>query len=114
MQAALTAAFLQLPPAAQVTLLSDRFALAQSGEQPMSAWLDLVALLPQTRGPSHAALMGQAQAGLRLLAQALARQRGGRGPGRSHARAAGARTAGPGLGRPAGRGQRGRSPAVRR
>jgi hypothetical protein len=47
LQSALTAGFLQLPPAAQITLLSDRFALAQSGEQPMSAWLDLVAQLPQ-------------------------------------------------------------------
>lgn len=70
-QAALAAAFLQLPAAAQITLMSDSFARAQSGEQPMAAWLDLVAQLPQARGPAHAALMGQAQAGLRLLGDAF-------------------------------------------
>jgi aminopeptidase N len=69
---ALAAGFGTLPPAAQVTLLSDSFALAQAGQLPLSAWLDLLPALADVRGDTRPALLGQAQAGLRVLDEALA------------------------------------------
>ena len=69
---ALAAGFGTLPPAAQVTLLSDSFALAQAGQLPLSAWLDLLPALAGVRGDTRPALLGQAQAGLRVLDEALA------------------------------------------
>lgn len=69
--AALVARYAALPPAAQVSLLSDSFALAQAGQLPMSAYLDLLAALPQVAGPARGALVSQAGAGLQFLALVL-------------------------------------------
>lgn len=70
-QAALAQAFAELPPAARVTLLSDSFALAQAGLQPMSAYLELLAALPRVQGVGRPALFSQALAGLSFLDDAL-------------------------------------------
>lgn len=69
--AALVARYASLPPAAQVSLLSDSFALAQAGQLPMAAYLDLLAALPQVTGPARGALISQAGAGLQFLALVL-------------------------------------------
>lgn len=70
-RAALAKAFAELPAAVQVTLLSDGFALAQTGLLPVADWLQLVAQLPASRGEGRAALFAQAGAGLRVLRDAL-------------------------------------------
>lgn len=62
----------QLPAAAQVTLLSDTFALAQAGSLPMADDLDLLTALPQVQGSGRAALFAQAGTGLNFLALARA------------------------------------------
>ncbi len=71
LMAALAARVAGLPAPAQITLMSDTFALAQAGLLPMTAWLDLVAALPSVRGLGRPALLAQAQSALRLLAEAL-------------------------------------------
>lgn len=70
--AALAQAFAQLPGTGQVSLLSDRFALAQAGLAPMRDWLALLAHLPTVRGNARPALWSQARSGLELLRDALA------------------------------------------
>jgi aminopeptidase N len=71
-QAALTQAFAELSSAARITLLSDNFALALAGLQPMAAYLDLLAALPRAQGVGRAALFTQALAGLQFLDNTLA------------------------------------------
>ena len=71
-KASLAAAYAKLPAAAQVTLLSDSFALAQAGSLPMSDYLDLLTALPKVQGPGRSALVTQAGTGLNFLALALA------------------------------------------
>ena len=70
--AALTTQYPTLPAAAQVALLSDTFALAQSGRLPMTAYLDLLTALPRVQGTGRAALYAQALDGLDFLARSLA------------------------------------------
>jgi aminopeptidase N len=71
-QAVLTQAFADLPPAARITLLSDTFAQAQAGLQPMAAYLDLLAALPRVQGVGRPALFAQARTGLAFLDDTLA------------------------------------------
>jgi hypothetical protein len=71
-QSALAQAFAELPPAARITLLSDGFALAQAGLQPMAAYLELLAALPRVQGVGRSALFAQARAGLAFLDDTLA------------------------------------------
>ncbi len=70
-RAALAAAFAALPAPAQVMLLSDRLALAQSERLPFAEWLALLAQLPATQGAGRPALLTQAVSGLRSLRAAL-------------------------------------------
>jgi len=70
-QAALTQGFAQLPAAAQITLLSDTFALAQAGQLPMAAYVDLLAAVPRVQGPGLPALLAQARDGLAFLDDAF-------------------------------------------
>lgn len=55
-----------------MALLSDTFALAQSGRLPMTAYLDLLTALPRVQGTGRAALYAQALDGLDFLARSLA------------------------------------------
>ena len=59
-RARLAAAFGTLPPADRVALLSDSFALASSGRQPMADHLALLARVPQVQDSSRAVLFSLA------------------------------------------------------
>ena len=69
---ALAAAFPSLPAADRMTLLSDGFALAQAGEQPLSDYLALLQQVPAARGAGRAALFAQAGDALTFLDDAFA------------------------------------------
>jgi aminopeptidase N len=69
---ALAQRFTRLSPGDQVTLVSDAFALAQAGEQPIANWLALVAQVPQVAGAARATLFELSGAGFRVLDEALA------------------------------------------
>jgi aminopeptidase N len=70
-RARLAAAFGTFPPADRVALLSDSFALASGGLQPMADHLTLLAALPQVQGSSREALISLALAHWRALDTAL-------------------------------------------
>ncbi len=70
-RARLAAAFSTLPPADRVALLSDSFALASSGRQPMVDHLALLAMVPQVSDSSRAVLVGLALNHWRSLDMAL-------------------------------------------
>jgi aminopeptidase N len=72
LQSALAAALPALGPADRMTLLSDSFALAQAGEQPLSGYLALLKQLPAAEGPGRAALFAQAGDALSFLDDAFA------------------------------------------
>ena len=71
-QAALRRSFARLPDSARITLLSDTFALAQVGQLPMAAFLELLAEVPKAQGAGRPALYAQARSGLDFLAGAFA------------------------------------------
>lgn len=68
----LAEAFATLSPADRMTLLSDRFALAQAGELPLADYLALLQRLPQAAGAGRGALFAQAGDALVFLDEALA------------------------------------------
>jgi len=70
-RARLAAAFATLPPADRVALLSDSFALASSGLQPMVDHLRLLAALPEVQGSGRAVLISLALAQWMALDTAL-------------------------------------------
>jgi hypothetical protein len=84
-----------LPPADQVSLLSDRFALAQAGELPMTSWFALVKQIPEVTGPARATLFELAGRDFGFLDSAMAGT-----PTQPLLRAAGRRVLGPELRRP--------------
>jgi aminopeptidase N len=61
-----------LAPADRMTLLSDSFALAQAGQQPLSDYLGLLARLPLAEGAGRGALFAQAADALVFLDETLA------------------------------------------
>ena len=71
-QAPLAAALPSLSPADRMTLLSDAFALAQAGEQPLAGYLGLLKQLPAAQDPGRAALYAQAGDALGFLDDAFA------------------------------------------
>jgi aminopeptidase N len=71
-QPALAAAFPTLSPADRMMLLSDGFALAQAGEQPLAGYLALLKQLPAAQDPGRAALFAQAGDALSFLDDAFA------------------------------------------
>ncbi len=71
-QAALAAALPSLSPADRMALLSDAFALAQAGEQPLAGYLALLQQLPAVPDPGRAALYAQAGDALTFLDDAFA------------------------------------------
>jgi aminopeptidase N len=71
MRARLTAGFAALSPADRVTLVSDSFALATAGRQPMADHLDLLASLPLVDDASRPALFKMAATHWRQLDRAL-------------------------------------------
>ena len=71
-QPALARALPTLGPADRMTLLSDSFALAQAGEQPLSGYLALLKQLPAADGPGRDALFAQAGDALGFLDDAFA------------------------------------------
>ncbi len=71
-RAALVARFTGLPPADQVVLLSDTFALAQAGQLPMASYFSLLAALPGVQGTARATLFSMAGAAIDQLDSALA------------------------------------------
>jgi aminopeptidase N len=71
-QPGLAAAWPGLQPADRMTLLSDAFALAQAGAQPMASYLALLQQLPAARGAGREALYAQAGDALVFLDQAFA------------------------------------------
>lgn len=71
-QAALAAALPSLSPADRMALLSDAFALAQAGEQPLAVYLALLQQLPAVPDPGRAALYAQAGDALDFLDDAFA------------------------------------------
>ena len=92
--AALAQQFRQLAPVDQIGLLSDSFALAQAGEQPMARWFALVGQLPQVAGPARGPLFDLAGNGVAFLDVALAGT-----PAQPLLQAAGRRLFGPELAR---------------
>lgn len=72
LQPALAAALPTLSPADRMALLSDGFALAQAGEQPLAGYLALLKQLPAAEGPGRAALFAQAGDALSFLDEAFA------------------------------------------
>jgi aminopeptidase N len=71
-QAALAAALPALSPPDRMALLSDAFALAQAGDQPLAGYLELLKQLPAVPDPGRAALYAQAGDALRFLDEAFA------------------------------------------
>lgn len=71
-QQTLQRAFTRLSAADQVTLLSDSFALAQTGVQPMSDWFALARQVPQVRSAARATLFDQLSSSFRFLGHAVA------------------------------------------
>lgn len=69
---ALQRGFTHLPAADQVTLLSDAFALAQFGEQPMVEWFKLARQVPQVAGAARPTLFDQLASQFTFLGHALA------------------------------------------
>ena len=70
--AALEREFTRLAPADQVSLLSDTFALAQTGEVPMARWFSLTAQIAQVTGPARTTLFDLAGTGFAFLDDAFA------------------------------------------
>ncbi|MEO5735743.1 MAG: M1 family metallopeptidase [Rubrivivax sp.] len=70
-QQGLQQAFPRLAAADQVMLLSDAFALAQLGEQPMAQWFALARQVPQVRGAARTTLFDQLGVQFRFLGDAL-------------------------------------------
>lgn len=71
-QAPLAATLPSLSPADRMALLSDAFALAQAGEQPLAGYLGLLKQLPAAPDPGRAALYAQAGDALVFLDEAFA------------------------------------------
>ncbi len=69
--AALVRSFHALPPTARIALLSDTFALVQSAQLPLSAYLELLQAVPAIQGPGRAALIDMAREGLGFLDEAF-------------------------------------------
>lgn len=72
LQARLVSAFAKLAPADRVALLSDSYALASAGQQPMVDHISLLRALPQAQDSSRAALFAVALTQWRALDTALA------------------------------------------
>lgn len=68
---ALTRRFTRLSPTDRVTLLSDTFALAQTGRVPMSSYFALLAAIPQVHAVDRATLYSMASEGLAFLDEAM-------------------------------------------
>lgn len=68
---ALAAAMSNLPAQAQITLLSDVFALAQSGDMPLSAYYELAAKAMTTTSPARLALVNQVRVALAFVEASL-------------------------------------------
>ncbi len=71
-QRSLQRGFVRLPAADQVVLLSDAFALAQVGEQPMVDWFALARQVSQVSSASRTTLFDQLAVQFRFLGDALA------------------------------------------
>ena len=70
--AALEREFTRLAPADQASLLSDTFALAQTGEVPMARWFALTAQIARVTGPARTTLFDLAGSGFAFLDDAFA------------------------------------------
>ncbi len=71
-QRLMTQRFVDLPEANRVTLLSDTFALVQSGRLPLASYLDVLAALPRVKDSSRTMLWSLARTELDFLDTALA------------------------------------------
>jgi len=69
--AALVRSFGALPATARIALLSDTFALVQSAQLPLTAYLELLQGVPAIQGPGRAALIDMARDGLGFLDEAF-------------------------------------------
>ena len=69
--AALVRGFGALPATARIALLSDTFALVQSAQLPLAAYLELLQAVPAVQGPGRAALIDMAREGLGFLDEAF-------------------------------------------
>ena len=69
--AALVRSFGTLPATARIALLSDTFALVQSAQLPLTAYLELLQAVPAIQGPGRAALIDMARDGLGFLHEAF-------------------------------------------
>ena len=68
---ALVRSFSALPATARIALLSDTFALVQSAQLPLTAYLELLQAVPAIQGPGRAALIDMARDGLGFLDEAF-------------------------------------------
>lgn len=91
---AMTKRFVELPQVDRVTLLSDTFALMQSGRLPLQAYLDLLQALPRVGDSSRTMLWSLARSELDFLDISMAGQ-----PAQARVRAIGRRLLAPQLDR---------------